>query len=137
MYTLPTISASSFDILPGPFILLLLIPLLPLTLFSLGARPPGVSSLPFLTDELWRTTALLGLAVIVGLFVGVYPDSLQSMVTWVKDGQIRQVGFTRPDWLSWGAGRGGVRASRAVMARNAARRLARSRQSFPDPTGPS
>jgi hypothetical protein len=91
MYTLPT-SLPYVDLLPGPFILLIFIPLLPLALFSLGARPPAGSSFDFLTDELWRTTALLGIAVTVGLCVGVYPSTLEGMGGWLKDGN-----------LSWGS----------------------------------
>jgi len=95
-YTLPT-SLPSMDFLPGPFLLLIFIPLLPLALFSLGARPPTGSSFDFLTDELWRTTALLGVAVTVGLCVGVYPESMKEMGGWLMDGA----------YLS-GAGAGGV-----------------------------
>ena len=91
MYTLPT-SLPYVDLLPGPFILLIFIPLLPLALFSLGARPPSGSSFEFLTDELWRTTALLGIAVSVGLCVGVYPSTLEGMGGWLKNGN-----------LSWGS----------------------------------
>ena len=75
------------DFLPGPFLLLIFIPLLPLALFSLGARPPTGSSFDFLTDELWRTTALLGVAVTVGLCVGVYPESMKEMGGWLMDGE--------------------------------------------------
>jgi hypothetical protein len=84
-YTLPT-SLPSMDLLPVPFLLLIFIPLLPLALFSLGARPPTGSSFDFLTDELWRTTALLGVAVTVGLCVGVYPESMKEMGGWLMEG---------------------------------------------------
>jgi hypothetical protein len=87
MYALPS-TLPYIDLLPGPFLLLIFIPLLPLALFSLGARPPSGSSLDFLTEELWRTTALLGVAVTVALCVGVYPGSMEGVVSWVKEGNL-------------------------------------------------
>jgi hypothetical protein len=102
MYTLPN-SVPYIDLLPGPFLLLIFIPLLPLALFSLGARPPTGSSLGFLTEELWRTTALLGIAVTVGLCVGVYPGSIQNMTEWLKSGSLNlgSIGISgSKGWLS-------------------------------------
>jgi hypothetical protein len=102
MYTLPN-SVPYMDLLPGPFLLLIFIPRLPLALFSLGARPPTGSSLSFLTEELWRTTALLGIAVTVGLCVGVYPGSIQNMTEWLKGGNLNlgSIGISgSKGWLS-------------------------------------
>lgn len=138
MYTLPN-SLPYVDLLPGPFILLFLIPLLPLTLFSLGARPPGPASFP-LSDELWRTTALLGSAVAIAIGVGMYPDSMGDLVSWVKDGRMRagvmKVGIGGGNWMGWGqvwnqaqAGSGvgvGIGGKR-MMTRDMARRIAKSR----------
>lgn len=74
------------DILPGPFILLLLLPAFPLILFSIGARPPDTSALPFTTDDLWQTTAFITVAGAVVLSMGLYPGMLSDVTTWVKDG---------------------------------------------------
>ena len=147
MYALPN-SLPYVDLLPGPFILLFLIPLLPLALFSLGARPPafGSGSGPSpLSDELWRTTALLAGAVTVALCVGVYPDSMTDVVAWVKDGRLKVgamgVGAGGGNWMGWGqvwnragtvAGvRSGVRAGgKRMMSPEMARRIIKSSQ-FP------
>lgn len=118
MYTLPT-SLPYVDLLPGPFILLIFIPLLPLALFSLGARPPSGSSFDFLTDELWRTTALLGIAVTVGLCVGVYPSTLEGMGGWLKDGNLSWGGNYLGGAGKWLGGGGAkvVPAGRRVVRR--------------------
>ena len=121
MYALPN-SLPYVDLLPGPFILLFLIPLLPLALFSLGARPPGPSSFPILTDELWRTTALLGGAVTIALCVGVYPDSMGDVVGWVRDGRMSMgaLGVGEGNWMGWAKVwnmKGGVKVVGPPMAR--------------------
>lgn len=135
MYALPN-SVPYADLLPGPFILLFLIPLLPLALFSLGARPPSLGEGHFpLSDELWRTTALLGMAVTIALCVGVYPDSMGDVVGWVKDGRLKvgSIGVGGADWMGWGrvwnkagtvVGAGGKRAMTPALAS----RIARSRK---------
>lgn len=82
----PVTTASWPDIIPGPFILLLLLPALPLLLFSIGARPPDTHSLPFSTDDLWQTTAFITVAGAVVLCVGLYPGLLGDVGTWVKGG---------------------------------------------------
>lgn len=85
----PAVATSSWpDILPGPFILLLLLPALPLLLFSIGARPPDTHSLPFSTDDLWQTTAFITVAGVVVLCVGLYPSLLGDVGTWVRGGGV-------------------------------------------------
>ena len=74
------------SILPGPFILLLLLPAFPLILFSIGARPPDTSALPFTTDDLWQTTAFITVAGAVVLSMGLYPGILSDASAWIKDG---------------------------------------------------
>ena len=74
------------SLLPGPFILFLLLPAIPLLLFSVGARPPDSSHLPFSTDDIWQTTAFVTVAGAVVLCVGLYPGALKDVGNWVADG---------------------------------------------------
>ncbi|KAL7420262.1 hypothetical protein Q5752_005231 [Cryptotrichosporon argae] len=71
---------------PAPFILLFLLPALPLLLFSIGARPPDTSALPFSTDDMYHTMALMCAAGAVVLCLGVYPDAFGGVWGWVRDG---------------------------------------------------
>jgi len=88
------------NILPGPFILLLLLPAIPLVLFSFGARPPDTNNLPFTTDDLWQTTAFVTVAGSVVLAMGVYPGLLGDITGWIKDGE--QWGVYLPEWTPSG-----------------------------------
>jgi len=74
------------NILPGPFILLLLLPAVPLLLFSIGARPPDTHNLPFTTDDLWQTTAFITVAGAVVLAMGLYPGLLADVTGWIREG---------------------------------------------------
>ncbi|WVQ94256.1 hypothetical protein IAU59_001335 [Kwoniella sp. CBS 9459] len=74
------------SLIPGPFILLLLLPSIPLLLFSLGARPPDTSHLPFSTSDVFATGAFVTVAGIVVLCLGVYPETGQAVLEWIKDG---------------------------------------------------
>ncbi|WVQ82581.1 hypothetical protein IAT38_004711 [Cryptococcus sp. DSM 104549] len=88
------------SVLPGPFILLILLPAIPLLLFSLGARPPGTSALPFSTNDLFATTALVTMAGGAVLLLGVWPDAGGQIWGWIRDGD----GW---DWgARWGEGEG-------------------------------
>ena len=79
-------------LIPGPFILLLLLPIIPLLLFSVGARPPDTSGLPFSTDDLWQTTAFISVAGAVVLCVGLYPGAFSDVAQWVADGGTGEIG---------------------------------------------
>ncbi|KIR42198.1 hypothetical protein I307_00672 [Cryptococcus deuterogattii 99/473] len=79
-------SPSPTTILPGPIILLVLLPAIPLFLFSLGARPPDTSALPFSTNDLFVTITLICLAGGTVLFLGVYPEVGGRVWGWIKDG---------------------------------------------------
>ncbi|KAE8541188.1 hypothetical protein D1P53_002545 [Cryptococcus gattii VGV] len=116
---------SPTTILPGPIILLILLPAIPLFLFSLGARPPDTSALPFSTNDLFVTTTLICLAGGTVLFLGVYPEVGGRVWGWIKDGGgggggvhwrggpswndvwdelgMREMG----DWMGWLLGGGG------------------------------
>jgi hypothetical protein len=131
MYALPS-TVPYIDLLPGPFLLLIFIPLLPLALFSLGARPPSGSSLDFLTEELWRTTALLGVAVTVALCVGVYPGSMEGVTSWVKEGNWNiDLGIGGSEYLAIGKSwfGAGSRSARGVVG-PAGRRVVRRGKSL-------
>ncbi|ORX41243.1 hypothetical protein BD324DRAFT_648123 [Kockovaella imperatae] len=91
---LPTASAIP-SILPGPFILLLLLPVIPLLLFSVGARPPDTSHLPFSTDDLWQTTAFITIAGAVVLCVGLYPGAFRDVAQWITGAE------DGADWRRW------------------------------------
>lgn len=80
------IPSPKLDFLPGPFILLLFVPAIPLLLFSIGARPPDTNHLPFFTSDLWHTTAMITVAGMVVLCVGVYPGAFQELGEWVVGG---------------------------------------------------
>ncbi|WVO16050.1 hypothetical protein L204_103715 [Cryptococcus depauperatus] len=84
-------------LLPGPFILLVLLPAIPLLLFSIGARPPDTSALPFSTNDLFVTTSLICFAFGAVLMLGVYPDVGGRLWLWIREGE----GL---DWDSSGAG---------------------------------
>lgn len=85
--TAPVASTSSYpSILPGPFILLLALPAIPLLLFSVGARPPDSSALPFSTDDVWQTTAFVTVAGAVVLCIGIYPEAFTDVGNWIADG---------------------------------------------------
>ncbi|ODO00251.1 hypothetical protein I350_06880 [Cryptococcus amylolentus CBS 6273] len=84
-------------LLPGSFILLILLPVIPLLLFSLGARPPNTSSLPFSTNELFVTTTMICLATGAVLLLGVYPDVGGQIWGWIRDGDLN----------TWSPGLGG------------------------------
>ncbi|KAK4686113.1 hypothetical protein P7C73_g4016, partial [Tremellales sp. Uapishka_1] len=73
-------------LIPGPFILLFLLPIIPLLLFSIGARPPDGTNLPFSTDDIFQMTAFITVAGAVVLCVGVYPGAFGSVATWIKQG---------------------------------------------------
>lgn len=77
---------SPTTIRPGPIILLVLLPAIPLFLFSLGVRPPDTSALPFLTNDLFVTTTLICLPGCTVLFLGVYPEVGGRVWGWIKDG---------------------------------------------------
>ncbi|WVQ72352.1 hypothetical protein IAR50_001903 [Cryptococcus sp. DSM 104548] len=82
----PAPSNPTPTLLPGPFILFILLPTIPLLLFSLGARPPNTSSLPFSTNELFVTTTMICLATGAVLLLGVYPDVGGQIWGWIRDG---------------------------------------------------
>jgi hypothetical protein len=105
--------ASYPNLLPGPFFLLLLLPAIPLLLFSLGARPPDASGLPFLTNDLWQTTALVTIAGAVILCVGLYPGMLSGVGEWVINGE-----YTLPvkDWTGRISETKQTRPSREIQA---------------------
>ena len=83
---LPSISSIGYDIVPGPFLLLLAIPALPLLLFAFGARPPKTDALPFNTDDVFQTGGLIAVVVIAAVVLGAYPDALSSATGWIQDG---------------------------------------------------
>lgn len=93
-------------ILPGPIILLVLLPAIPLLLFSLGARPPDTSALPFgfgefaTNNDLLVTTTLVCLAGGTVLFLGVYPEVGGRVWGWIRDGG-EGGGGGGLDWSSW------------------------------------
>lgn len=78
------IDTSWLPVIPGPFILLLFLPLFPLVLLSIGARPPKTDSLPFSTDEIWQTAALVTAAGSVALCTIFYPGAAGEILHWVK-----------------------------------------------------
>ena len=87
------------NLVPGPIVLLLLLPAIPLLLFSVGARPLDISALPFSTDDLWQTTAFVTVAGAVVLSMAVYPGLLDDMSAWVTRGEVKLV-----DGGEYGAG---------------------------------
>ncbi|OCF43120.1 hypothetical protein I317_03089 [Kwoniella heveanensis CBS 569] len=91
----PAPFAPTPSLIPGPFILLLLLPSIPLLLFSLGARPPDTSHLPFSTSDIFATGAFVTVAGIVVLCLGVYPETGQAVLEWIKDGNAN--GWQGPD----------------------------------------
>lgn len=89
-------AASSFpNLIPGPFILLLALPAIPLLLFSIGARPPDTSNLPFSTDDLWQTTAAITVAGAVVLCLGFWPGAFSGIGNWVTEGAVDGGGFVQ------------------------------------------
>lgn len=87
-FAVPTLSSMSSELVPGPIILLLLLPALPLLLFSLGARPPDTDTLPFTTGDFFVTTACLTTAGAIGLGMAYWPDGLTGLGNWIKGGSI-------------------------------------------------
>ncbi|WWD22766.1 hypothetical protein CI109_107259 [Kwoniella shandongensis] len=77
---------ASPTLLPGPFIILILLPAIPLLLFSLGARPPDTSNLPFAANDMWLTMGFVTIAGIVVLCLGVYPEVGGTVWDWIKAG---------------------------------------------------
>ncbi|WWC67203.1 uncharacterized protein I206_101110 [Kwoniella pini CBS 10737] len=75
------------SILPGPFILLIILPLIPLLLFSLGARPPNTSNLPFSNSDIFTTGAFLTITMIIVICLGVYPEAGGAVWEFIKDGK--------------------------------------------------
>lgn len=98
----PVIASTFPTIIPGPFILLLAIPAIPLLLFSIGARPPDTSNLPFSTDDLWQTTALISIAGAVVLCLAFWPGAFSSIGNWVTDGAVEGGGFAQR-WTGLGS----------------------------------
>jgi len=83
----PLQTANSWpSITPGPIVLLLLLPSLPLLLFGIGARPPNMRHLPFDHSDIWTTSALVTCALAVVLGVTVWPDGLSGIMGWVQGG---------------------------------------------------
>ncbi|WVQ64403.1 uncharacterized protein L199_002569 [Kwoniella botswanensis] len=74
------------SILPGPFILLLLLPAIPLLLFSLGARPPDTSHLPFTTSDVFTTGAFVTVTMTIVICLGVYPEAGGAVWAWIREG---------------------------------------------------
>ncbi|WRT63307.1 uncharacterized protein IL334_000212 [Kwoniella shivajii] len=74
------------SLMPGPFILLFLLPAIPLLLFSVGARPPDTSHLPFSTSDAFATGAFVTIAGVVVLCLGVYPEAGGAVWTWIREG---------------------------------------------------
>ncbi|WWC57707.1 uncharacterized protein I303_100241 [Kwoniella dejecticola CBS 10117] len=74
------------SILPGPFILLLLLPSIPLLLFSLGARPPDTSHLPFSTSDVFTTGAFVTVTMTIVICLGVYPEAGGAVWEFIRDG---------------------------------------------------
>lgn len=76
-------SNSYTTLIPGPFILLLLLPSIPLLLFSIGARPPDTSALPFSMTEVFTTAAFVSVAggVVMGLVI--WPDMGKNVGGWM------------------------------------------------------
>lgn len=80
----PVVMSSYSTLIPGPFILLLLLRSIPLLLFSIGARPPDTSALPFSMTEVFTTAAFVSIAggVVIGLVV--WPDMGKNIGNWVS-----------------------------------------------------
>ncbi|WVR03170.1 hypothetical protein IAU60_000161 [Kwoniella sp. DSM 27419] len=100
--------AASPSLIPGPFILLLLLPSIPLILFSLGARPPDTSHLPFSTTDVFATGAFVTVAGTVVLCFWVYPEAGGMVWSWIRDGRLDVEGWQMP-WSGlggWGWGSG-------------------------------
>ncbi|WVW81369.1 hypothetical protein I302_103361 [Kwoniella bestiolae CBS 10118] len=74
------------SLLPGPFILLLLLPSIPLLLFSLGARPPDTSHLPFTTSDIFTTGAFVTVTMTIVICLGVSPEAGGAVWALIKDG---------------------------------------------------
>lgn len=74
--------------------MLLILPTIPLLLFSAGARPPDTSSLPFSTNDIFQTSALMSVAGAVILCVGVYPGVFEGVKDWIVDAR----GISVPAW---------------------------------------
>ena len=91
------ITSSMPSLIPGPFILLLALPAIPLLLFSIGARPPDTSNLPFSTDDLWQTTAIITIAGAVVLCLCFWPDAFSEIGQWISNGGIDEVGHGGDD----------------------------------------
>jgi hypothetical protein len=68
----------------GPIILLLLLPTLPLLLFSVGARPPKLSGLPFSSTDLLTTGACITIAGAVVLGLAIWPEGMAALTGWVR-----------------------------------------------------
>ncbi|WWC97470.1 hypothetical protein V866_004350 [Kwoniella sp. B9012] len=85
----PTITPGPYaptpSILPGPFILLLLLPAIPLLLFSLGARPPDTSHLPFTTSDVFTTGAFVTVTMTIVICLGVYPEAGGAVWAWIRE----------------------------------------------------
>jgi len=92
----PVVASSFPNLVPGPFILLLALPAIPLLLFSVGARPPDTSKLPFSTDDLWQTTAAITVASAVVLCIGFWPGAFSGVGNWVTSGVVQGDG-----WVQW------------------------------------
>ena len=116
------------SLIPGPFILLLALPAIPLVLFSIGARPPDTSALPFSTDDLWQTTALLTVAGAVVLCLGFWPGAFSGISNWVVAGTSEGTGVVNRLVKSHLVGTGG-RSEGADVYRQCLQ--ARSRQQLP------
>ncbi len=95
------VTTSSFPtLIPGPFILLLALPAVPLLLFSIGARPPDTSNLPFSTDDLWQTTAFITVSGAVVLCLGLWPGALGEVGSWITGNVAESGGFVKGLWGS-------------------------------------
>lgn len=75
--------SSYTTLIPGPFVLLLLLPSIPLLLFSIGARPPDTSALPFSGTEVFTTAAFVSIAGGVVLGLVVWPEMGKDLGGWV------------------------------------------------------
>ncbi|KAK6904800.1 hypothetical protein I203_105618 [Kwoniella mangroviensis CBS 8507] len=86
----PTITPGPYaptpSIIPGPFILLILLPAIPLLLFSLGARPPDTSHLPFTTSDIFTTGAFVTVTMTIVICLGVYPEAGGAVWAWIREG---------------------------------------------------
>lgn len=133
MIDIPTL-LPGISSLPPSLMLLILLPVFPLLFMHLsaGTHLPAIP-LPFPTtldnEDLLRTGALIGIAAITALGMGLWPGALEGLSLWVKQGDFKvDFGVDVSKWLGDIRGLAGGRS--VVVAKVGARKAIRASRSF-------